>query len=49
MKIKKVDERTYGGYGVVFDTIDLEGDYFTADTDFWLNVVDTKAGFPLPR
>lgn len=36
-QIKMLDERTFGGYGVVFGGRDLEGDYFTPESDFWLD------------
>lgn len=29
------------GYGVIFDSVDLEGDTFTRDTDLWLDYVST--------
>lgn len=38
-RVKQLGEGRIGGYGVVFgnpDQRDLYGDYFTADTDFWL-------------
>jgi phage head maturation protease len=28
---------TLGGYGVVFGGVDLEGETFTKDTDFWID------------
>lgn len=38
-RVKQLGEDRIGGYGVVFgnpDQRDLYGDYFTAETDFWL-------------
>ncbi|MCP4099153.1 MAG: phage major capsid protein [Planctomycetaceae bacterium] len=44
VKLLKMTEATatIGGYGVVFGGEDLEGDTFTADTDFSLDMVPTK-------
>lgn len=42
-QIKMTGERTFGGYGVVFGGKDLEGDYFTPDTEFWLDYLKPQA------
>jgi phage head maturation protease len=39
------DSFTVGGYGIVFGGVDIEGETFTKDTDFWLPSVPTKAVF----
>lgn len=47
MQVKSLGDHRIGGYGVVFgdaDHTDLEGDYFTRSTDFWL---DHYQGQPL--
>jgi len=36
---------TIGGYGVVFDTTDLEGETFTRTTDYMLDLVPKKLSF----
>lgn len=39
-QVKRLDENTIGGYGAVYGgpaEKDLEGDYFTSDTNFWLD------------
>lgn len=47
VEIKSVDDDKVivAGYGVVFGGRDLEGDVFTAETDFMLDYVPTKAVF----
>ena len=47
VKLIREDDNTavFGGYGVVFDTVDLEGDTFTADTDYMLDLVPVKLAF----
>ena len=39
------DVATIGGYGVVFGGVDLQGETFTPDTDFMLDLVPTKPVF----
>jgi HK97 family phage major capsid protein len=54
--IKSIATDTYGGYAVVFsdaDHPDLEGDFFTAETDFWEHLPTSVVCFdhgttPLP-
>lgn len=43
IKVLASDDDTYvvGGYGVVFDGRDLAGDYFTRDSDLWLDRLGT--------
>lgn len=47
LKILSQDDQAaiVGGYGVVFGGVDLEGETFTADTDFMLDLVPTKPVF----
>lgn len=37
IKSETEDTLTLGGWGVVFGGADLQGEYFTPDTDFWLD------------
>lgn len=53
--IKRLDGNRIGGYGIVWGGKDLEGEYFTPDTDFWLDripplncVLFDHATTPLP-
>lgn len=45
--VKDLDDKgTFGEYLVVFgskEEYDLEGDYFTKDTDFWLDIAENKS------
>ena len=36
------NEAVIGGYGVIFGGVDMDGETFTADTDFMLDLVPTK-------
>ena len=47
LKILSEDDHTavYGGYGVVFGDQDIEGDTFTKETDFMLDLVPVKPVF----
>ena len=47
LKIIKQDDDTavIGGYGVIFGGVDLEGETFTKDTDFMLDLVPNKPVF----
>jgi HK97 family phage major capsid protein len=47
LKLLTEDDETavYGGYGVVFGDKDLEGDTFTKDTDFMLDLVPVKPAY----
>lgn len=39
------DTFTIGGYGVVFGGVDIQGETFTDETDYWLDRVPVKAVF----
>lgn len=48
LMIKRLDEDTIGGYAVVFGNEkehDIEGDYFTKNTDLWLDVYKSQPIF----
>lgn len=54
--IKRLDGNRIGGYGIVWGGKDLEGEYFTPDTDLWLDripplncVLFDHATTPLPN